>query len=238
MEKLFKKVLREISAAQSIMVESSLDDEGAGGKIINPLEIKRKIGKGIAAAVVDPQTKSMEQKQQEMKEKALGKLGIQNLDEIVDYFSDSEWNEFLTLYQLLDVVGSGGFGVVLSAYDNKNKCKVALKIVVKENVKGVMLQKEFEILKQMNHPNVVSIYNILNYSNFLIISMSIGIETVWDMVKRRQLEENPLTDEECSQIARGLLTGLAYIHDDNNIIHRDIKEQNLLITQYQDLSLS
>ena len=87
---------------------------------------------------------------------------------------------------------------MLSAYDNKNKCKVALKIVVKENVKGVMLQKEFEILKQMNHPNVVSIYNILNYSNFLIISMSIGIETVWDMVKRRQLEENPLTDEECS----------------------------------------
>ena len=63
MEKLFKKVLREISAARSIMVESSLDDEGAGGKIINPLEIKRKIGKGIAAAVVDPQTKSMEQKQ-------------------------------------------------------------------------------------------------------------------------------------------------------------------------------
>ena len=63
MEKLFKKVLREISAARSIMVESSLDDEGAGGKIINPLEIKRKIGIGIAAAVVDPQTKSMEQKQ-------------------------------------------------------------------------------------------------------------------------------------------------------------------------------
>ena len=76
------------------------------------------------------------------------------------------------------MVGSGGFGVVLSAIDNKNKRKVALKIVVKEDVKGVMLQKEFELLKQMDHPNVVSIYNILNYSNFLIISMSLGIETV------------------------------------------------------------
>lgn len=71
-----------------------------------------------------------------MKEKALGKLGLQNLDDIVDYFSDHEWNEFLTLYHLKDVMGSGGFGVVLSAYDNKNKRDVALKIVVKENVKG------------------------------------------------------------------------------------------------------
>ena len=82
----------------------------------------------------------------------------------------------------------------------------------------------------MDHPNVVSIYNILNYSNFLIISMSLGIETVWDMAKRRQLEGNPLTDEECSQLAKGLLTGIAYIHDEKNLIHRDIKEQNLLIT--------
>jgi serine/threonine protein kinase len=104
----------------------------------------------------------------------------------------------LTLYQLIDVVGSGGFGVVLSAYDNVNKRKVALKIVVKENVKGVMLQKEFEILKQMDHPNVVKIYNILDYSYFLIISMSIGNESVWDLVKRRQSEGNPLSDEECS----------------------------------------
>ena len=171
-----------------------------------------------------------------MKEKALGKLGLQNLDEIVDYFSDNEWKEFLTLYQLIDVVGSGGFGVVLSAIDNKNKRKVALKIVVKEDVKGVMLQKEFELLKQIDHPNVVSIYNILNYSNFLIISMSLGIETVSDMAKRRQLEGNPFTDEECSQLARGLLTGIAYIHDEKNLIHRDIKEQNLILTQYQDLS--
>jgi hypothetical protein len=63
MEKLFKKVLQEISAARSIMVDSSLADEGSQGKIINPLDIKRKIGKAKASSVNDPQSKSMEQKQ-------------------------------------------------------------------------------------------------------------------------------------------------------------------------------
>jgi hypothetical protein len=63
MEKLFKKVLQEISAARSIMLDSSLDDEGGAGKIINPLDIKRKIGKAKASSVTDPQSKSMEQKQ-------------------------------------------------------------------------------------------------------------------------------------------------------------------------------
>ena len=58
MEKLFKKVLQEISAARSIMVDSSLEEEGAGVKSIDPLEIKRKIGK--AKATVDPQSNSME----------------------------------------------------------------------------------------------------------------------------------------------------------------------------------
>ena len=62
MEKLFKKVLQEISAARSVMVDSLLEEEGAGGKSIDPLEIKRKIGKGKAS--VDPQSKSMENNNQ------------------------------------------------------------------------------------------------------------------------------------------------------------------------------
>jgi serine/threonine protein kinase len=45
---------------------------------------------------------------------------------------------------LIDIIGYGGFGVVLSAYDNKNKRKVALKVMFKqEGEKGKMLEKEF-----------------------------------------------------------------------------------------------
>lgn len=187
MEHLFKKVLQEITAYQSN--PDNLGVDGGGGKI-NPLDIKRKIGKGKSNAY----SKTMEQKQLEMKEKALGKLGVHNLDELVENFSDQEWHEFLTHYHLIDVIGSGGFGVVLSAHDVKNNRKVALKVCLKESVKGDMLQKEFEILKQMDHPNVVSIYDMLNYENYLIYSMSIGYESVSDLISRRKSEGDNLSD--------------------------------------------
>ena len=53
----------------------------------------------------------------------------------------------------------------------------------------------------MDHPNVVKIYQSLNYSSFLIISMSLGFEPVSEFTKRRFREGNPLTEIECSQLA-------------------------------------
>ena len=66
--------------------------------------------------------------------------------------------------------------------------------------------------------------------------MSLGLETVSEFTSRRLREGNPLTDKECSELALGLLQGLNYIHGEKNFIHRDIKEQNVVITTYDDLS--
>jgi len=73
-------------------------------------------------------------------------LHINSLLEIAGYFSDSEWSEFHSLYEIIDVIGSGGFAVCLKARDVKNRRNVALKVVVKEDGHGAMLQKEFEYL--------------------------------------------------------------------------------------------
>jgi serine/threonine protein kinase len=48
--------------------------------------------------------------------------------------------------------------------------------------------------------------------------------------------QDPLTDLECSQIAKALIQGLKYLHDEKNIIHRDIKRENLLVKDHKDLS--
>jgi len=111
----------------------------------------------------------------------------------------------------------------LSAIDIKNKRRVALKIVLKDDFKGQMLMREFDLLKQLDHPNIVKIYNIIQYQNFLIIAMSLGKETIDEFAKRRLAENQPLTEEECAALSKSSLKALAYIHEEMNIIHRDIK---------------
>jgi serine/threonine protein kinase len=118
----------------------------------------------------------------------------------------------------------------LRALDVKHNKKIALKIVVKNDRKGEMLLQEYKILAQLKHENIVKIYQMINFSKFMIISMKLSCETVDEYYKRRIKDGNPLTDEECSKIAKGILQGLAYIHTEKNIIHRDIKPLNVLIT--------
>lgn len=67
------------------------------------------------------------------REKAIEKLGIKSIDELVNKFEDDEWERFLTMYKIIDVIGSGGYGVVLAAIDKAHRKKVALKIVFKSD---------------------------------------------------------------------------------------------------------
>ena len=48
-------------------------------------------------------------------------------------FEDHEWQKFTTIYKVIQVVGSGGFGLVVSALDLRYNKKVALKIVIKKD---------------------------------------------------------------------------------------------------------
>ena len=68
------------------------------------------------------------------------------------------------------------------------------------------------------------------------MSMKLSAESVEDFYNRRLRDKKPLTDEECASITKGILMGLSYLHDEKNIIHRDIKTQNVLITNEKDLS--
>jgi serine/threonine protein kinase len=55
----------------------------------------------------------------------------------------------MSLYKIIDVIGSGGYGVVLAALDKIHKKRVALKIVFKKDSRGESLRREYELLKEM-----------------------------------------------------------------------------------------
>jgi serine/threonine protein kinase len=58
-------------------------------------------------------------------------LGINSLDDLMDMFEDDERDKFLKTFKVNKVLGSGGFGVVLSVKDLQNDKNLALKMVYK-----------------------------------------------------------------------------------------------------------
>lgn len=75
---------------------------------------------------------------------------------------------------------------------------MALKIVYKKDIKAEMLKDEYDILKELNHENVIKIYRLINFENFLTISMKLTKENLSDFAVRRRRQGNPLSEEECA----------------------------------------
>lgn len=73
----------------------------------------------------------------------------------------------------------------------------------------------------------------MNYTVLAIENASDG--TVADLIKNRHyIERNPLTEEECAKIIRGLLLGVKHIHN-NDYVHRDLKPSNIVISDLSNL---
>lgn len=58
--------------------------------------------------------------------------------------------------------------------------------------------------------------------------------TLHDLMKKRQKEGKPLTDEECAKIIKGLIQGVRHIHK-LDYVHRDIKPNNIVIGDLKNL---
>lgn len=116
------------------------------------------------------------------------------------------------MFKVNKVLGSGGFGVVLSAKDLQYNKNVALKTVYKMDIKAEMLKDEYDILKELQHENIIKIYRLINFDSFIMISMKLTKENLSDFATRRRRSGNPLSEDECAQIMTGVFRGVAYLH--------------------------
>jgi len=133
-------------------------------------------------------------------------------------------------YNLIRELGSGGMGTVYLAEDTKLKRNVALKFlspkVSADDETMERFQREAQAAAALNHPSIVTIYEIGEADGQKYIAM----EYVEGETLRTKISAGQMPVDEVVRIAKQVCTGLGKAHE-KGIVHRDIKPENILITK-------
>ena len=133
-------------------------------------------------------------------------------------------------YEILAKLGSGSFGSVYLAKNKFTNEKVAMKQIKKSSANLLSdgeITDEIEILKNLDHPDIVRIIESFNTKNsYILITEYCEGGELFDQVK------NQLSETQIAVIFKQILSGLAYLHS-NNIVHRDLKLENILIHEIE-----
>lgn len=133
-------------------------------------------------------------------------------------------------YDIKMLIGDGGMANVYLAYDRTLKRHVAIKMLRYELSKDERFIKRFKRessqVINLDHPNIVHVYNVGDYKQqpFIVMEYVKG-KTLKDYLR----ENGALTPEDAVYLMKQLSEGVLYAHQ-NNIIHRDLKTQNIMIT--------
>lgn len=126
-------------------------------------------------------------------------------------------------------IGCGGMGIVLKATDSRDGRVVAIKLISGTSVQSerarIALVREAGATACLQHPNIVSIYDVNQHRGTLYIVMEYLDGASLDRLIRKR---TPLGLEQRLQIVTQLCDALAYAHK-QGIVHRDVKPANIFI---------
>lgn len=134
-------------------------------------------------------------------------------------------------YQIESMIGQGGMSYVYRAEDLKMGRRVAIKLLKEEYCEDEefirKFQNEAQAAAKLNHPNIVSVYDIVNDTekklHYIVMELVEGI-TLKNYIQRK----GRLNNRETIGIALQVIDGIEQAHK-MGIVHRDIKPQNMIV---------
>ncbi|MDB5335813.1 MAG: serine/threonine protein kinase with repeat, partial [Planctomycetaceae bacterium] len=142
-------------------------------------------------------------------------------------------------YTWVSEVGKGGLGQVWLARDNDLVREVALKEIKAEAVSSEAVRrliKEAQITGQLQHPNIVPVYEVRRgerpfYTMKLVRGKTLAATIKQHHEQRRTGHEDPLSMTRLMSVFVNICDALAYAHS-RGIIHRDLKPQNIVLGDF------
>ena len=138
-------------------------------------------------------------------------------------------------YKIEKQIGEGSFGLIFEVVNKKTKLKYAMKKIIANNLNSLEVhQKEFEIVHQSSHPNILDILGIcircLDQTTYVLyVLMDLAI-CDWDFeIEERKKIKKYYTENELISILKQIGSALAFLQKEKKIAHRDVKPENILV---------
>ena len=146
-------------------------------------------------------------------------------------------SEVLKTYEPKALIGKGSFSKVVAVEKKETGNLYALKMVKRKHIAEYDIETELNILKQLDHPYVVHLYETIATEEqiYMILELAEGGE-VYSKVNAY----GPIKEREAKRIIKMVLEGVQYLHQ-CGITHRDLKLENLLYkhaTKKSDILIS
>ncbi|EAW81813.1 MAP/microtubule affinity-regulating kinase 3 isoform X1 [Pongo pygmaeus] len=140
-------------------------------------------------------------------------------------------------YRLLKTIGKGNFAKVKLARHILTGREVAIKIIDKTQLNPTSLQKlfrEVRIMKILNHPNIVKLFEVIETEKtlYLIMEYASGGEVFDYLVAHGRMKE-----KEARSKFRQIVSAVQYCHQ-KRIVHRDLKAENLLLDADMNIKIA
>ncbi|XP_061637054.1 serine/threonine-protein kinase TAO1 isoform X1 [Phyllopteryx taeniolatus] len=164
-----------------------------------------------------------------------GRTGSLKDPEIAELFFKEDPEK---LFSDLREIGHGSFGAVYFAQDVRTSEVVAIKKMSysgkQSSEKWQDIIKEVKFLQRIQHPNSIEYKGcyLREHTAWLVMEYCLGSAS--DLL---EVHKKPLQEVEIAAITHGALQGLAYLHS-HNMIHRDIKAGNILLTEPGQVKLA
>ncbi|MCQ2816332.1 MAG: protein kinase [archaeon] len=144
--------------------------------------------------------------------------------------------DVLKYYKPVQTIGKGSFGKVFKVIQIATKKTFAMKVVSRNanlNIEDKNFLREILILRKLDHPNIMKIYEYFVNDNFYYFIMEyVPGGELYDQITKMQNYDERLA----CLVTRQILSSISYLHQ-MNIVHRDLKPENMMLTNEKDMTI-